>query len=67
MLFKGIDDGIYEAANILGVFAENYEGDSEKGKMFLQKAIQGGSHYARLNLFTILWTEKKVRRGCRLA
>lgn len=63
---KAIDDGIYEAANILGVFAENYEGDSEKGKMFLQKAIQGGSHYARLNLFTILWTEKKYEEAADL-
>ena len=63
---KAIDDGIYEAANILGVFAENYEGDSEKGKMFLQKAIQGGSHYARLNLFTILWTEKKYEEAANL-
>lgn len=59
---KAIDDGIFEAANILGVFAENYEGDSEKGKIFLQKAIEGGSHYARLNLFTILWTEKSTKR-----
>lgn len=63
---KAIDDGIYEAANILGVFAENYEGDSEKGKMFLQKAIEGGSHYARLNLFTILWTEKKYEEAANL-
>ena len=63
---KAIDDGIYEAANILGVFAENYEGDSEKGKTFLQKAIEGGSHYARLNLFTILWTEKKYEEAADL-
>ena len=58
-----IDDGIYEAANNLGVFSYNFESKADEGKMLLRKAVDGGSHYAMLNLFTILWTEEKYEEA----
>ena len=60
---KAIDDGIYEAANILGVFAYNFGQKYDEGKRLLRKAIDGGSHNAMLNLFTILWTEEKYQES----
>lgn len=60
---KAIDDGIYEAANILGVFAYNFDQKYDEGKRLLRKAIDGGSHNAMLNLFTILWTEEKYQES----
>lgn len=60
---KAIDDGIYEAANIFGVFAYNFGQKYDEGKRLLRKAIDGGSHNAMLNLFTILWTEEKYQES----
>ena len=60
---KAIDDGIYEAGNILGVFAYNFDQKYDEGKRLLRKAIDGGSHNAMLNLFTILWTEEKYQES----
>ena len=61
--YTAIDDGIYEAANILGIFAYNFEGNADEGKKLLQIAIDGGSHFAMINLFTILWTEKRYQES----
>lgn len=63
---SAIDDGVYEAANNLGVFAYNYESNAEEGKKLLKEAIKGGSHYAMLNWFTILWTEEKYEDAINL-
>ena len=63
---KAIDDGVYEAANILGVFAYNFDQKYDEGKKFLRMAIDGGSHNAMLNLFTILWTEEKYEDAINL-
>ena len=63
---KAIDDGIYEAANILGVLAYNFDQKYDEGKKFLRMAIDGGSHNAMLNLFTILWTEEKYEDAINL-
>ena len=60
---KAIDDGVFEAANNLGVFAYNYEDNAEEGKKLLRMAIEGGSHNAMLNLFTILWSEEKYEEA----
>lgn len=50
-------DGIFEAANNLGVLAYNFEQKHEDGKAFLQLAIEHGSLNAMINMFTILWVE----------
>lgn len=63
---KAIDDGIYEAANILGVLAYNFDQKYDEGKKFLRMAIEGGSHNAMLNMFTILWTEEKYEDAINL-
>lgn len=52
-----LDDGIYEAANNLGVLAYNFEQKHDEGKAFLQLAIEHGSLNAMINMFTILWVE----------
>ena len=63
---KAIDDGIFEAANILGVFAYNFNQEYDEGKKYLRIAIDGGSHNAMLNMFTILWTEEKYENAINL-
>ena len=63
---KAIDDGIYEAANILGVFAYNFDQKYDEGKRYLRMAIDGGSHNAMLNMFTILWTEENYEEAINL-
>lgn len=50
-------DGVYEAANNLGVLAYNFEQKHEDGKAYLQLAIEHGSLNAMINMFTILWVE----------
>lgn len=60
---SAINEGVFEAANNLGVFVYNFESKADEGKMLLRKAIDGGSHYAMLNLFTILWTEEKYEEA----
>ena len=52
---KAIDDGIYEAANILGIIAFNYEDDAEEGNRWLNYAACRGSQNAMINQFTIHW------------
>lgn len=54
-----VDDGIYEAANILGIIAYNFENKTTEGESHLRKAVEGGSHNAMLNLFTVLWSEER--------
>ncbi len=60
---SAINEGVFEAANNLGVFVYNFESKADEGKMLLRKAIDGGSHYAMLNFFTILWTEEKYEEA----
>lgn len=50
-------DGIFEAANNLGILAYSFEQKHEDGKAFLQLAIEHGSLNAMINMFTILWVE----------
>ena len=64
--WAAVDDGIYEAANILGILAYNFEGKTEEGVEILRKGIDGGSHNAMLNLFTILWSEEKYEEAINL-
>ena len=54
-----VDDGIYEAANILGIIAYNFENKTTEGESYLRKAVEGGSHNAMLNMFTVLWSEER--------
>ena len=64
--YAALDDGIYEAANILGILAYNFEGKTEEGEKLLKKAVDGGSHNAMLNLFTVLWGEQKYEEAINL-
>lgn len=57
------NDGIAEAANILGVVLCNFENKDDEGKEMFRKAMEAGSHNAMLNLFTILWTEEKYKEA----
>ena len=52
---KAVDDGIYEAANNLGVLAFNYEDDAEEGNRWLDYAAFRDSQNAMINQFTVLW------------
>jgi tetratricopeptide (TPR) repeat protein len=61
--YAALDDGISEAANILGILAYNFEGKTEEGEKLLQKGVDGGSHNAMLNLFTVLWSEGKYEEA----
>ena len=56
---KAVDDGIYEAANILGIIALNYEDDAEEGNRWLDYAAFRGSQNAMINQFTIHWSNEE--------
>lgn len=56
---KAVDDGIYEAANILGIIAFNYEDDVEEGNRWLDYAAFRGSQNAMINQFTIHWSSEE--------
>lgn len=60
---QAIQDGIYEAANNLGVFAYNYENDRNKGMKLLHLAADNGSKDAMGNIFTVLWSEKEYQQA----
>jgi hypothetical protein len=60
---KAIDDGVYEAANNLGILAYNYEDKPEDGHRLLDYAISMGSQNAMINKFTILWSEEKYQES----
>ena len=49
---RALEDGVYEAANNLGIIYSNFEGNSEEGIKMFRRAIDGGSHHAMLNMFT---------------
>ena len=57
---SAIEDGIFEAANNVGIWYYNYADNKSEGLKYLQLAIQHGSPYAMQNYFTILITESKV-------
>lgn len=60
---KAIDEGVYEAANNLGILAYNYEGSPEECYRLLNYAISMGSQNAMINMFTLLWIEEKYQEG----
>ena len=60
---NAFEDGVAEAANILGVLLSNFENKDDEGKDMFHKAMDAGSHNAMLNLFTVLWTEEKYEEA----
>lgn len=60
-----IADGVNEAANNLAVsiFAHNYAGHEQEVESLLERAVEGGSHYGMLNLFTLLWSDKRYQEA----
>ena len=60
---NAFEDGVAEAANILGVLLSNFENKDDEGKDMFRKAMDAGSHNAMLNLFTVLWTEEKYEEA----
>ena len=55
------DDGLFEAANVLGIIAYNFDERYDEGIEWFNKSVVCGSRDAQLNKFTILWTEEKYR------
>ena len=60
---RALEDGVYEAANNLGIIYSNFEGNSEEGIRMFKRAIDGGSHYAMLNMFTMLWSDDRYQEA----
>lgn len=60
---KAVDEGVYEAANNLGILAYNYEDSPEDCYRLLNYAISMGSQNAMINMFTLLWVEEKYQEG----
>lgn len=60
---NAVKDGLYEAANNLGVLAYNYENDQEEGNKWLNHAAAKGSQNAMINQFTIHWTNEEYLEG----
>ena len=58
---RALEDGIYEAANNLGIIYSNFEGNSEEGIRMFKTAIDGGSYNAMLNMFTVLWSDGRYQ------
>ena len=60
---RASEDGIHEAANNLGIIVSNFEGNTEEGIKLFKKAMDGGSHHAMLNMFTILWCDERYQEA----
>lgn len=60
---RALEDGVYEAANNLGIIYSNFEGNSVEGIRMFKKAIDGGSHNAMLNMFTVLWSDGRYQEA----
>ena len=60
---RALEDGVYEAANNLGIIYSNFEGNSEEGIRMFKRAIDGGSHHAMLNMFTMLWSDDRYQEA----
>ena len=60
---RALEDGIHEAANNLGIIVSNFEGNTEEGFKLFKKAMDGGSHHAMLNMFTILWCDERYQEA----
>lgn len=58
---KALGDGLYEAANNLGIIVSNFEGNTKEGIKLFKRGMNGGSHHAMLNLFTILWSDERYQ------
>lgn len=58
-----VNDGIYEAANNLGVLAFNYEDNPLEGNKWLNHAAAHGSQNAMINQFTIHWSNEEYLEG----
>lgn len=63
IFFRALEDGIHEAANNLGIIVSNFEGNTEEGLKLFKKAMDGGSHHAMLNMFTILWCDERYQEA----
>lgn len=60
---RALEDGVYEAANNLGIIYSNFEGNSEGGIKMFRRAIDRGSHHAMLNMFTVLWSDSRYQEA----
>lgn len=58
-----VNDGLYEAANNLGVLAFNYEDNPIEGNKWLNHAAAHGSQNAMINQFTIHWSNEEYLEG----
>lgn len=53
-----INDGVYEAANNLGILLANYEDNLDEGLRMLKLASEHGSSNASANMFALLWGQE---------
>lgn len=56
---KAVADGIFEAANNLGILVYNFDNNIEEGNKLFNLSAFHGSKDAKLNQFTALWSEEK--------
>lgn len=63
---SALDDGIYEAANVLAILLYNFEEQRERGISLFEIAIQHGSSTAALNLFSVYWSERKYEAAVKV-
>lgn len=60
---NAFNDGIYEAANNIGILLANYEDKMEEGLQWLSKAASHGCHDAMQNYFSLLWSNEEYEKA----
>lgn len=60
---NAFNDGIYEAANNIGILLANYEDKMEEGLQWLIKAASNGCHNAMQNYFALLWGNEEYEKA----
>jgi TPR repeat protein len=61
-----VDDGIYEAANNLGILAYHIEDNMKEALKQLSFAASHGSQNAMINMFTIYWSNEDYKKAIKL-
>lgn len=60
---NAFNDGIYEAANNIGILLANYENKLEEGLQWLAEAASHGCHNAMQNYFSLLWSNEEYEKA----
>ncbi len=60
---NAFNDGIYTAANNIGILLANYEDNMEEGLQWLKEAAIHGCHDAMQNYFSLLWSSEEYEKA----